>query len=230
MPKQVGLPILVLGVLFSASLFAQQNEPKQAAEPVPGVAPDFPVILQQSVIAGKTPVGTRVEARLTIGTLINGVVIPKNATFSGEVIESVSKTSSSPSRLTVRMDSLRWKNGTTAIRAYLNGWYYPTMEEAGQDLQYGPPQPAKVTWNGQGEYPDPNSKVYRPFPSGDTDKSSPVPDTPSSVTAKNRVQMKEVEPVQAGDGTICLTSKRANVKLEKYTTYVLISAEPTRQK
>jgi hypothetical protein len=229
MPKRLGLPFLVLVVLlvsFSTLLLAQQSKPNPGGRSVPAVTPEFPVILQESITAGKTPVGTKVLAKLTIATLVNGVVVPKNAIFSGEVIESMGKTSTNPSRLTIRMDSLQWKNGTTAVRAYLNGWYYPTVEEAGQDLQYGPTQPANRTWNGQGQYPDQNSKVYRPFPSGDSDNSSAVPDTPSTATSKNRLLMKQVEPVQAADGTISLTSKHSNLKLDKYTTYVLTSAEP----
>ncbi len=47
--------------------------------------------MRQNVVAGKTPVGTKVEAKLTIATLVKGTVIPEGAVFSGEVVDSVAK-------------------------------------------------------------------------------------------------------------------------------------------
>jgi hypothetical protein len=48
------------------------------------------MIMRQSVTAGKTPVGTEVQAKLVVGTLGNGTVFPKKI-FSGKVIESVAR-------------------------------------------------------------------------------------------------------------------------------------------
>jgi hypothetical protein len=196
----------------------------------PAKSPDFPVILQQNVTAGKTPVGSKIQAKLTIATLLNGTVIPRNATLSGEVTESAAKTAGDPSRLAIRMDSVEWKSGTSAIKLYFTGWYYPTVDQPGQDLQYGPQQPANRTWNGQGQYPDSNSHVYRPFPGSDSGNDSPVPDTPSSTTGTHSVAMKDVEAKRTGDGTIVLTSKRSNVKLARYTTYVVSAGDTVPQK
>jgi len=212
---------LVLSVPCSRFLFSQQA-------PAPAKVPEFPVMLQQTVTAGKTPVGSKVQAKLTIATLLNGTVIPRNATVTGAVTESAAKTATEPSRLAIRMDSVQWKNGSSAIALYFTGFYYPNVDESGQDLQYGPTQPATRTWNGQGQYPDGNSHVYRPFPGGDSDKGSSEPDTTSTTTARNSVLMKDVE-VQRNNGQIVLTSKRSNVKLERYTTYVA-SAGDTPQK
>jgi hypothetical protein len=217
------LPQLMLCLLSSPLLYGQQGT-------VPAKMPEFPVILQQTVTAGKTPVGTKVEAKLIIATLLNGTVIPRNATLTGEVTESTAKTATNPSRLAVRMESVQWKNGSSAITLYFTGSYYPNVDEAGQDLQYGPEQPARRTWNGQGEYPADNSHVYRPFPSGDSDKGSSGPDESSSTMAKNAMQMKNVEVQRASDGTIVLTSKRSNIKLERYTTYVAASGDAAPQK
>jgi hypothetical protein len=205
-------------VLLLVSLLAGQQSPAPAALSTT----DFPVLLQQTVTAGKTPVGAKIEAKLSMATLYNGTVIPRNAALAGEVVESSAKTPTDASRLSIVINSARWKNGSARIRLYFNGWYYPaTVDENGQDLQYGPPQPATRTWNGQGQYPDPNSRVYRPFPSGDDDKGSAVPNPPTSGPAKNRALIKDVEAERCGDGTIRLVSKRTTVKLEKYTTYVL---------
>jgi len=214
---------LILAAFFSTVLWGQQGTE-------PGREPEFPLVLQQSVTAGKTQVGSKIEAKLLIATLAQGRVIPRNATFSGEVTESVAKTATAPSRLAIRMDSAQWKEGSASIKLFLTGWYYPTINEAGQDLQYGPPEPANRTWNGQGQYPDPNSKVYRPFPGDDSDKKSSVPVTPTSAASNHRVRMKDVETERSTDGTVSLTSKKSNVKLERYTTYVLSASEVMAQK
>ena len=181
------------------------------------------MIMQQSVTAGKTPAGTKIQAKLEVATLVDGTVIPRNAVFSGEVIESVAKTATEPSRVALRMDSVQWKSGSAAVKVYLTAWYYPARDEMGQDLQYGPQQPANRTWNGQGQYPDPNSKVYRPFPGNESDKGTSVPDTPSATTSSHRVLMKDVETASGSDGALALVSKRTNIKLDKLTTYVLAS-------
>lgn len=220
---RTALSNLILGILTSALLWGQQTT-------VPGKSPEFPVVLQQGITAGKTPVGSKVQAKLMIATLLNGTVIPRNATLTGEVTESAAKSAKDPSRLAIRLDSVQWKNGTSEVKLYFTGWYYPTVGQEGQDLQYGPEQPATRTWNGQGQYPDAQSHVYKPFPSGDSDKGQPGPDETSSTTAKNSLLMKEIEVQRASDGAIVLTSKRSNIKLERYTTYVASTDDTVPQK
>lgn len=219
--KTIAVTTLVLCVLYSAALLSQQP----AATSASPAGQEFPVTLQQSVAAGKTPVGTKIQAKLVVATLVAGNVVPRNAVFSGEVIESVAKTKTDPSRLSIRMDSVQWKTGSAPVKVYSTAWYYPTRNEEGQDLQYGPQQPANRTWNGQGQYPDPNSKVYKPFPGSDPNQNTSVPDTPAATTSNHRVVMKDVETVSSNDGTISLVCKRANIKLDKLTTYVLASAD-----
>jgi hypothetical protein len=213
--------ILVLFVCSCASLLGQQ---KPATPVVPG-APEFPVVLQQSVTAGKTPVGTEIQAKLGVATLVDGVVIPRDAVFSGEVTASSAKSATEPSRLAIRVHSVQWKKGSTAITAYLTAWYYPTVDSAGQDLQYGPDQAPKKTWNGLGQYPDTTTKVYKPFPGSDTNKGGSVPDTPSSVASNRRALMKDVESVKDNDGALAIVCKRNNIKLDKLTTYVLANSD-----
>jgi len=212
---------LVLFACSSAGMLGQQKP----ANPAVAGAPEFPVVLQQSVTAGKTPVGTEIQAKLGVATLVDGVVIPKDAVFSGEVIASSAKSATEPSRLAIRVHSVQWKQGSTAITAYLTAWYYPTVDSAGQDLQYRPQQSTKWTWNGLGQYPDPNSKVYRPFPGSDTNKGGSVPDTPSSVASNRRALMKDVESVKDNDGALAIVCKRNNIKLDKLTTYVLANGD-----
>ena len=218
--RTTAVSTLVLFFSCSATLLAQQ---KPATSPTPE-APEFPVLLQQGLTAGKTPVGTKIQAKLGVATLVSGTVIPRSAVFSGEVIESVAKTKNDPSRIAIRMDSVQWKNGSAPIKVYLTSWYYPARDTMGQDLQYGPQQPANRTWNGQGQYPD-SSKSYKPFPGSDSDKSSSVPDTPAAALSNHRVLMKDVDCSSGTDGALALVSKRTNIKLDKLTTYVLASGD-----
>jgi len=207
-----------------AALLGQQ---KAAAPSPPGVR-EFPVIMQQNVTAGVTPVGTKITAKLTMATLVNGVVLPRNAVFSGEVTESVAKSATGPSRLALRMDSVQWKNGSAPIKVYLTGWYYPTRLDAGPKLAYGPPNNS-VTWktgNGAGTYPDRNSPASQPFPGHDADRNPDLGSTePLAVTSEHRVMMKNVESARNHDGSIAITCTRSNIKLDKATSYVLASAE-----
>lgn len=221
MPTRAKMQQLLIVVCLSTWSLGQQ---KSAAPPA-GVR-EFPVVLQQSVESGKTPAGTKIQAKLAVATLVNRVVIPKDAVFSGEVIESVAKTGKDPARLAIRMDSVQWKDGSTSIKAYLTPFYYPRTSEAAPNLQYGPPEPAAKTWNGAGQYPNTDSRVYQPFPGADSDKSTgAIPQTASSTTASNAVRMDNIALAPTADGGIALVSARANLKLDKLTTYVLAAAE-----
>jgi hypothetical protein len=217
---------LVLSVVGSAVLLGQLPAPTpHPAADTSSIVREFPVMVKEHVVAGKTPVGTKVMAELQVATLVNGTVLPRNATFSGEVLQSVAKTKTEPSRLAIRMDSVRWKNGSAAIRVYLSPWYYPVVDQNGQNLQYGPPEPAKRTWNGLGQYPDTTTKVYRPFPGGDSDKSKGAPDTPTSILSNRRVHMKDVDSVVSDAGAVAIVSKTSNLKLDKLTIYVLATGD-----
>ena len=220
-PRTTLVTRLSVGLLFSATLLAQ-DKPSSA----PSGVREFPMVLQQSVSAGKTPVGTKIQAKLLVATLGEKTVFPRNAVFSGEVTESVAKTATAPSRLGIRMDSVQWKQGSAVIKVYLTAWYYPSIIENGQNLQYGPALPPTQTWNGQGGYPDPNSQVVEPFPGRDSDKSGDgVPNTSTTVTSRHRVLMKNVQSARASDGAIVIASIRSDIKLDKLTTYVFAESE-----
>jgi hypothetical protein len=220
--SRIVIGLFVLSIFCSATLPAQE---KPAASAPAGVQ-EFPVIMRQNVTAGKTPVGTEVQAKLVVGTMGDGTVFPKNAVFSGKVIESVAKTSTEPSRLSIRMDSVQWKDGSAAVKIYLTAWVYPTSAATGQDLQYGPQQSQVATWNGEGAYPDPNSPVVKPFPGGDSKSSSDaVPNTTSAVTMRRRIPMKNVMSGKHDDGTVVIASEHSDIKLDKLTTYVFAADE-----
>jgi hypothetical protein len=225
--RRLGLTILSVFVC-SAGLLSQQAP----ATPSPTSIKEFPVIMKQDVTAGKTAVGTKIAAKLSVATLVDGTVFPKNTVFSGEVTESVAKSENSASRVALRMDSAQWKDGSAPIKVYLTAWFYPVIAaRAGQDLSYGPPQPASKTWNGAGTYPDPNSPASQPFPGQDMSEGARSAPEPTIYTvAKQRVLMKDVESELNSEGAVAITSKRFNIKLDKLTTYVLATGELTSRK
>lgn len=216
--------VLTTFVFGPAAVLGQQK----AAAPRAPVALEFPVTMQQNVTAGATPVGTKIKAKLTVATLVNGVVFPRNSVFSGEVTESVAKSATEPSRLAIRMDLVEWKNGSAPITVYLTGWYYPTRMDAGQDLAYGPPN-TSATWKtgrGAGTRPDPNSPASQPFPGHETDGSADSgPTAPLAVTSDHRAMMKDVASARNTDGSVAITCTRSNIKLDKVTSYVLAAGE-----
>jgi hypothetical protein len=219
MPAKTLVFSLVLGLISSSALLAQQ--PSEDS-PSPKIQ-EFPVLFQRDIVAGKTAVGTKVTAKLVMATLVEKSVIPKNAVFSCEVVESVAKSAGIPSRLVIRTDLVQWKDNSVPLKAFLASWYYPTIAKSGGDLKYGPDQPAQATWNGSGEYPNPNTKIYRPFPDGNSDKKSAVPDTPNSVTANRRIPIRDVNLEVHRDGALALISAHSNIKLDRLTTYVLLT-------
>jgi hypothetical protein len=208
-------------VLSSTALLGQQSP----ATPNCSAGCEFPVAMRQNVTAGKTPVGTKVEAKLIVATLLNGAVIPRDAVLSGEVIESAAKSGTEPSRLAIRMDSAQWKSGSAPLKVYLTAWFYPEATGmAAQDLSYQPVDAAnsKRNWNGMGTYPDPNNPIsQQKFPGPESnDKDTSAPAAPASNISKHRVLMKNVESASNTNGEIVLTSSRSNIKLDKLTAYV----------
>jgi hypothetical protein len=213
----VGDAVLAV-VLDSAVLLSQvllsQTPPATRSLPA-GL--EFPVNMQQTVAAGKTPVGTKVQAKLAVATLVGGVVVPQDAIFTGEVTESVAKSATDPSRLAIRMDSAQWAKGTARIEVYLTAWYYPVATPA--DLPDAGNSPKLRTG---GAYPGMRNPTSPPFPGSDTGPA------PASDISKHRVLMKNVESMRNPDGAVTLTSKRLNIKLDKQTTYVLAAGDLAR--
>ena len=215
----VGRVVLTTLLGASTSLFSQPSP----AAPAPSAGSEFPVVMRQNIVAGKTAVGTKVEAKLVIATLVNGTVIPKDAVLSGEVTESVAKSGSEPSRLGIRMDSALWKSGSLPIKVYLTPWYYPTVTMQPQNLSYGPTDAEHTprNWNGDGPYYNPNSPAYQPLPGNDLDKKT----GPMPTGSDRRLLMKNMECLRSSEGAVIITSTHSNIKIDKSTTYVLAASE-----
>jgi hypothetical protein len=224
----VGRAVLTV-VLGSAALLSQPSP----APPSSPAGREFPVTMRQNVVAGKTPVGTKVQANLVVATLVDSVVIPRNALLSGEVTESVAKSKTDPSRLAIRMDLAQWKDGSAPIKVYLTSWYYPVAAMTTQDLSYEPPGSAQSVrkWNGMGPYPDKNAPPdSQPLPGRDPNKDTGVELPSPSSLSKRRVLMKDVDSTRNSDGAVTLTANRFNIKLDKLTAYVLAASDllPTK--
>ena len=207
---------LILGV-WSVAVVGQQ-QPAQSATPA---LHEFPVILQQNVETGKTPVGTKLQAKLAAATLFNGTVIPKNAVVTGLVVQSEAKSAKNQARLEIRIDKVTWNGGWAPLGAYLMPLFYPTTGQAVPNLPHEAPDPDSRTLNGAGQS---GSPMNRPFPSNGSEASrGAISDIP---TISNRpVRMGNVALEPTSDGGIALVSEHANIKLYKLTTYVFAADE-----
>ena len=214
------LPALItLAIVFGPASLLGQSTPASHARAV-----EFPAILRQNVTAGTTPVGAKVQAKLTVATLVNGVVVPRDAVLSGEVIESATRSSTEPSRLAIRMDSIQWKNGTTEIKAYLTAWFYPVQLPTADTSSDDPFDPSHRSHN-----PIYSGSPTPPYPGPPYDKET-VPAPSDSQRSPSRVALKNIQPVYKDGGAVTLISAQFNIKLDKHITYVFAAADaPTRK-
>ena len=221
----VAIRVVAPVIVFCATVVLGQPKGE-----VPGAsnAYEFPVSMQQDVMAGKTPIGTKAEARLELATLVNGTVIPAGAIFSGEVIESVAKSATEPSRLAIRMDSVRWKTGSATLKTYLTAWQNPTrsVRVAQFDAVAAPASAGTTDSRGTaagGDYTQPSPSLGGP-------QGPDVPAISRPSVSHNRVLMKDVEPMRRSDGGTALICRKRNIKLDKSTTYFLEPGNVTQTK
>ena len=190
--KRILVAILMLFSAYPVACWAQRQAGTVSASGVQ----EFPVIFKNSVTSGKTPSGTKVEARLAIATLLNRTVVPQGAKFSGEVVVSKARTKNEPSRLSVRMDSVSWKNGSIPIKVFLSEWFYTnTAGNPGQSSQSAP-----LLFN---------DSVY------------PAPVVQKTASLPHRERMKDVDVETASNGTVTLLCKHCTIKIDRSTMYGL---------
>jgi hypothetical protein len=215
------LAAILLPMVLAAGPSAGQSLSASRARSV-----EFPAILRQNVMAGKTPVGTGVQAKITVATLLNGIVIPRDAVLSGQVTESAARSSTEPSRLAIRMDSVRWKNGTAEIKAYLTEWFYPVQLPTGDTSSDDPFDPGRRTHN-----PIYSGSPTPPFPAPARDKEIGAPPVaPDSRKSSYRVALKNVQSAYDREGAVVLMSPQSNIKLDKHTTYVFAAGDASAAK
>jgi hypothetical protein len=221
-------------VIFGGFLAISFNQTALAQSSVNSSAGlEFPVIMRKKVVAGVTPVGIVVQARLTVATSVDRVVVPENAILSGEVTQSTAKSDAGPSRLAIRMDSAQWKHHgnpqvlTLTKKVYLTAWSYSTTSTTLPDSLYEAPTdlPSSRNMTRLGSPSPPTRRI------SDTDDSSGGPgskrldSTAASNAAPHRVPMKDVESTRARDGAVALTSRHSTIKLDKSTTYAFAGGE-----
>jgi hypothetical protein len=228
--KTIAVRFAILSFILGTIVLLGQSTLK-APNSTPAL--EFPVFMQQNIVAGKTPVGTKIKARLAVATLVHGVVIPTDAILLGEVIESAAKSATAPSRLAIRVDSAQWKKRSMPIvlalspEAYLTAWYYPEETPALQDFPQDLPPRAHPSDSG----PIPVDSSDIPSRHGnnsprDADRTTePATPPPSARVSRHRELMKNIESSRGTDRSITLISKRSNVKLDKSTTYVLAAGD-----
>lgn len=213
--------LAIIGFCFAASM-GQQKPPTSSSRPLH----EFPLILQQSIESGKAIIGTKVQAKLAVATMFEGTVIPRNAVFSGVVIESTPKSAKEPAKLAIRMETAEWKHGSSSITAYLLPLYYPATTQSVPNFGDAPQESGPNTPDGVGEHSSSESPMrHQSFP---TDGSqSAIPEF--STTSNRPVQIKNVTVALADEGGAALVSEHSNIKLFKLTTYVFAARE-TRAK
>ncbi len=213
--------LVVQGAILAFCSAASIGQQSHQASPPP-VLRQFPVILQQSVEAGKSPAGTKVQGKLAAATLFNGALIPKNAVASGVVVESESKKGEDRARLAIRMNTVSWNGGWAPLYAYLMPLYYPATGQAVPNLPYESPDPDSRTLNGPNQ--SSQSPMSRPFPGGGSEANQgAIPDV--AILSSRPVRMKNVVLEPTSNGGIALVSEHANIKLFKMTTYVFAADE-----
>jgi hypothetical protein len=212
--------LVVQGAILAFCSAASVGQQSHQASPSP-VLREFPVILQQSVEAGKSPAGTKVQGKLAAATLFSGELIPKNAVTSGVVVESESKRGEERARLAIRMNTVSWDGGWAPLNAYLMPLYYPATGQAVPNLPNESPDPDSRTLNGPNQ--SSQSPMSRPFPSGSENNQGAIPDV--AILSSRPVRMKNVVLEPTSNGGIALVSEHANIKLFKMTTYVFAAKE-----
>ena len=209
--------LVVQGAILAFCSAASIGQQSHQASPPP-VLREFPMVLQQSVEAGKTPAGTQVQGKLAAATQFYGELIPKNAVASGVVVESESKKGKDRARLAIRMNTVSWDGGWAHLNAYLMPLYYPATGQAVPNLPIESPDPDSRTLNGPNQ--SSQSPMSRPFSGGG---SEAIPDV--AILSSRPVRMKNVVLEPTSKGGIALVSEHANIRLFKMTTYVFAAEE-----
>jgi hypothetical protein len=228
--KPIAKAIIIFGGFLVASLC--QIALAQSA-PNFSTGLELPATMRRKIVAGVTPVGTVVQAKLEVATLVDGVVVPENAILSGEVTESAAKSDAGPSRLAIRMDSAHWKHHgapqvlTLTKKVYLTAWSYPATASSIPDPLYQSPTdlPNSRNLTRLGSPAPPTHRLPDASDSSDSPASKQPASTTTSSAAPHRVLMKDVESTRARDGAVGLISRHSNIKLDKSTTYVFAGGE-----
>lgn len=202
---------------------------QQGSVPLPAVKRlELPVVLRQKIVAGVTPAGTLVEAKLQIATLVNGAVIPAGAILSGHVEVSAKNEGNNPSRVKIKFDSARWKKETAPLEVYATGAYYPVLRYdndggATPNARYGAID--KGASGADDPYPPPPGPRPGKIPEG---FGADVPEPIATRVSSHWVRAEGTDAFVDDNGSITVISSTHDLKFDKDTTYLLTNDGPAK--
>ena len=224
-------------LILTCALLCALASVAQTARTVNANAQEFPAVLLQSVEAGKTAPGTSVSARLMMGTLFNGVVIPEGALLSGVVEESVARSGNAPARLRVHLTQAEWKERTMALNLYLSDQYYPKKYQSSSENQHfdasnTDAQGIKLETHAvySGGKPERETLIRNVDPASSLKSADSLvkAQDPATVTAgrPGRMKMAAATAVSDDTGALSLVSEARKLKLDRDTCYSFVGAVP----
>jgi hypothetical protein len=192
-----------LSLLLCAQFSMAQPAPRHASRE----RLEFPLELRQKIVAGQTPAGSAVEAKLVIATLVRGVVIPEGAMFSGTVEESVARAGNTPSRLRIHITAAKWNAGSMTVNLYITNTCYPhrrsalEKEDSLSGLQKRQDEILQAQQHGG------------VIPMLDTEKPG------ASSRYEHRTVLEDTKGERDEDGRIAILSEKSNLKLDAGRVY-----------
>jgi hypothetical protein len=216
---------IVIPILFAS--LALQAQPARVAT---ASAQEFPALLTHDIEAGKTTTGTPVNARLMMGTLMSGVVIPEGAVLSGTVEESVAAKDKAPARLRVHITQVQWQSRTAPLNIYLVDQFYPkNANQSSQNAEYDASSSGRNdvklrtrnTLERGGFESHTTVEVSDPASSmKSADSIKPDPPHPGQNSGLSpRAKLKNATAVRDGEGRVTILSSDKKLKLDRGTCY-----------
>jgi hypothetical protein len=166
---------------------------------------EFPLQLQQRVVAGQTEVRAPVQGKLIIATLVRGTVIPAGAMFSGTVEESIAKTAAAPSRLKVHMTKATWDDKSLAVDLFLANSFYEYPKRDVDETKNVSASTLPTTIEELRDYAKNEQNIRR-----NSAEINPWP---------RRTVMLDVSQERGAGGQIVLTSMKQNLRLDREVLY-----------
>lgn len=133
-----GRVFAVWTLLFVVVIAAVAVSPQEALKLPDGAT--LVVQLQQSVRADRAKPGEQVRAKLLAPMLENGrIVLPTGATVLGVVVEAEPLALPKSSRLMIRFQQARWKEGTADLNAYMTKYLVMKQTYSYESREFCPP-------------------------------------------------------------------------------------------
>ena len=215
--------LLIPSVLIAALALPTVAQ-KQPSSATPSPRLELPAHLLNKIEAGKTPVGTPVQAKLMMATLVRGQVVPENSVLSGMIEESTVKTKETPSRLRIHITSAKWQTGETKLDAYITSMYHPFWSQSSSRVRNQPlglQSPDAYNNDENVERQQRHEELERAAARSQDTSKAPGPDVGVS---SHRYPLPDATVATDADGSTSIVSARHNLKLDTKTIYVFQGA------